>query len=423
MVSTMRSIASLLLSYGLLLMANGLFGTLLGVRAKIEDFSTDVIGVVMASYFLGLLLGARFAVRAVISVGHIRAFAAFASVMSVSALMHVLLTDPIAWSVLRLFSGFCMAGMIMVTESWLNERATNTTRGQILSIYMITNYFAAGCGQFLLPLADPAKFQLFSVASILFSLALVPVLLTQATAPKPVEPMPLELGKLYRTSPLGVIGVCAAGLVNATFYGLGPVFARSEGLSLTQTSAFMASVILGGLVLQWPVGRLSDRIDRRWVLVGVSFGTLLACIGIVLATRFADIWLFAIGAVYGGFSFTVYSICAAHANDFSEPGNLVQTASGLLIAYGCGAVAGPIIAANAMSVFGPPGMFAFSAVVSAMLAFFAFYRMRRRATKRRAERKPFVPTPAAQHLSRELTTRMRDQLDRDLAQMSTTKRY
>ncbi|MDX1434536.1 MAG: MFS transporter, partial [Gammaproteobacteria bacterium] len=295
MLATLRAVFSLLLSYGLLLLANGLFNTLLSVRSQIEGFATEVVGLIMAAYFFGLLMGARYAVQVVANVGHIRAFAAFASVMSVAALVHVLWVDPLVWAVLRCASGFCMAGMIMVTESWLNERSTNQTRGQVLAFYMITNYFSAGCGQFLLTAADPARFQLFSIASIIFSLALVPVLLTRASAPKPAPRERLRIGELWRTSPLGLTGAFCAGLVNASFFGLGPIFATGEGLDLAQTSTFMASVIFGGLLLQIPVGRLSDSVDRRTVLAGVALLTSVACLAIVFAHGRGSYWLYSIG--------------------------------------------------------------------------------------------------------------------------------
>ena len=421
LLRTLKSVASLLLSYGFLLLANGLFGTLLGVRTQIEGFSTEIVGVIMAGYFIGLLAGARFAVRVVAAVGHIRAFAAFASVMSISALAHVLLIDPIAWFMLRFMAGFCMAGMIMVTESWLNERATNQSRGQVLALYMITNYFAAGCGQYLLPLADPSQFQLFSVASIIFSLALVPVLLTRATAPMPVQPERIKIAELYRVSPFGFIGAFCAGMVNSTFYGMAPVFAHGIGLSLGETSTFMASVIFGGLLLQWPIGRLSDRIDRRKILIGVALATSIACLGIVLAADEAHALLFVAGAAYGGLSFTVYSLSAAHANDFSEPERLVQTAGGLLIAYGIGASGGPIVAAGLMGQIGPTGMFWYSAFITGTLGIFGLYRMRRRAAKPSDKRGSFVALPDAQLSSEELYTTARDQMDRDLARMSATR--
>lgn len=418
MLSTLKSVASLLLSYGLLLVANGLYATLLGVRATIEGFSTEVVGLIMACYFAGLLLGGLYAVRVVASVGHIRAFAAFASIMSTSALVHALWVDPVAWGVLRLLAGFCMAGMIMVTESWLNERAPNQMRGQVLAFYMITNYFSAGCGQFLLPLADPAKFHLFSVASIVFSLALVPVLLTRAQAPKPTSPTRMKLRALCAISPLGIAGVFCGALINAAFYAMGPVFARGTGLASDQISMFMASAIMGGLVLQWPLGRLSDRIDRRWVLIGATLMTSMACLAIVwFAVRGYHWGLFLSAMVYGSFAFTVYSLSAAHINDFAESDKVVQVASGLLIIYGVGASLSPISAAFVMGQLGPKGLFLYSAVISGGLGLFALYRMHRRAAKRKEERVPFVVVPAAQFTSEKLYTSARDQMDRDLTRV------
>lgn len=422
MLVTIRSVFSLLSSYGLLLLANGMFGTLLGVRSQIEGFETQVVGVIMAAYFLGLLLGALRAANVVSAVGHIRAFAAFASVMSITALVHVMVVEPLVWCGLRFVSGFCMAGMVVVTESWLNARSTNRTRGQVMALYMVTNYFAAGCGQFLLTVANPARFQLFSVASIVFSLALVPVLLTKATAPNPPRRDPLNLRELWRTSPLGLIGSFCAGLVNASFFSLAPVFALGLGLSVASTSTFMASVIFGGLLLQYPVGHLSDRIDRRTVLAMVGLATSAACVATVLVSETNVRWIYLTGVIYGGLSFTVYSLCAAHANDFASPERLVHTASGLLTAYGLGAFLGPIIASSCMTWVGPPGLFVWSAVVSGFLGSFAVYRMRRRGAPDKDERSRVITLPGGQFTSGQLYANMRNAMDRDLAQMSGRRR-
>lgn len=402
MLSTLLSIRALLLSYGLLLMANGLFSTLLGVRTTIESFSTEVTGMIMGSYFLGLLLGARYAVAVVARVGHIRSFAAFASVMSITALTHAIVIDPVSWGLMRVGSGFCMAGMVMVTESWLNERASNETRGQVLSIYMTTNYAAAGCGQFLLPLADPADFHLFSLTSIVYSLALVPVLLTLSKAPRPAQPHPVNLRKLYRISPLGLIGALCAGMINAMFYGMGPVFTREIGLPLTGTSLFMASVILGGLVLQWPIGKLSDRIDRRYILAGVSFATAIAAVSILAFATAPSMGLYVAGAVYGSLSFTVYSLSAAHTNDFADPEELIQVASALLVAYGIGAISGPVVSAFMMGQIGPNGLFGLSALIAAALGVYALHRSRTRSTKPAEDKAPFVPKPGTQYTSEQI---------------------
>ena len=415
---TLSSVAALLSSYGLLLLANGLFGTLIGLRTKLESFPTIVVGLIVGAYFLGLLAGGVQAVRVVAAVGHIRAFAAFASIMSVSALGIVLLIDPVAWAVMRFIGGLCMAGMIVVTESWLNERCTNRTRGQVMSFYMITNYLAAGCGQFILPLGDPAGYELFCVASIIYSLALVPVLLTRASAPKPSAPERASMSELWRVSPLGLLGALTAGIVNSNYYGLAPVFSHDTGLTVSETSLFMGSGIFAGLLLQWPMGWLSDRIDRRTVLAGMVLGASMASLGVGLTAGGEFSAMIVLVIAYGGLSFTVYSLCAAHANDFAPPDKLVQTASGLLIAYGLGASVGPVLTSGLMELFGAVTLFMVNAAVYGTLGMFALYRMYRRAPKPKAQLRPMVALPGGQFTSGQLYASMQDQIDRDLAQMT-----
>ena len=376
MWSTIKSVASLLSSYGLLMLANAMFSTLLGLRSKLEGFSTEVTGVIMAGFFFGMLLGAIYAVRVVASAGHIRAFAAFASIMSVSVLAHVLIIDAIAWFFLRAIAGFCMAGMVMIVESWLNERSTNTNRGRVLSLYMMTNYLGGGVGQFLLTVANPDSFQLFSIASIIFSVALVPILLTRATAPKPSVPERMKFSGLFKISPVGVVGTLIAGMTNASFNSMGPIFAASIGLTITQISTFMASILLGGMLLQFPVGRLSDRFDRRGTLIISALLTALGAAGIIWASdQSSVIILFAIGAIYGGFCYTVYPLSSAQVNDMADQDRLVQVSAGLLLAYGTGASIGPIIASQIMGVMGPAGLFYFIAAGAVFLALFALLRI------------------------------------------------
>ncbi len=390
MWETIRSIASLLLSYGLLLLANGLFGTLLGLRSKLEGFSTETTGIIMAGYFLGLLLGAIYAVRVVAAVGHIRSFAVFASIMSVAVLAHLLRIDPITWLVLRIVAGFCTAGMVMVAESWIHGRATNQNRGRVLSLYMVTNYLGAGLGQFLLIVASPAEFQLFVIASIIFSLALVPILLTRASSPKPISPQRMRFRDLFAVSPVGVLGTIAAGLINASLNGLGPIYAADRGLSVAQVSTFMGSIILGGMVLQFPIGRLSDRLDRRTILILVALATSACAFGIVWATREASWQILFLAPLYGGFAFTIYPLSSAQVNDRADPDRLVQISAGLLIAYGIGAIAGPIVASQIMGRVGPQGLFLFIAIVAFSLALFTVLRMVIRP-RDRARKASFLP--------------------------------
>ena len=399
MFKTLVTLGSILFSYGLLLLANGLFASLLGVRTQVEGFSANLTGFVVAAYFSGLLLGGLFAARVVTRVGHIRSFAAFASLMSASALMHPIFVDGYAWMGFRMVAGFCMAGMIMVTESWLNESATNKTRGKILSIYMITNYFAAGCGNFLLTVGDPSEFELFSLASIIFSLSLVPVLLTRAKAPAPVHAERMHVWELYRIAPLGVVGVFCCGLVNASINGLGSVFATNVGFDNQQLATFMAVMVMSGLILQWPVGLLSDRIGRGPLLMYIPLVVALAAAWQVYADGFIAVL---VGAGFlGAFVFTLYSLAAATANDRVTSTQRVQVAGALLITYGAGAVIGPIVAGQFMSLLGPQGLFFYIAMIELVLCSFSILTRKQRVGSP-DKRKPFVVVPSTQATSNQL---------------------
>lgn len=412
MIETFKSVASLLLGYALMIVANALFNTLLGIRMELEAFGATVTGLVMSAYFLGLLLGARSVSRLIARVGHIRCFGLFASLVSITALIHILWVDPWVWGVMRMLSGYCMAGMITITESWLNARTDNQHRGQVLSWYMITNYAAAGLGQFLLPLADPGEFALFCVISILFSAALVPIMTTRASAPKPSPPARVSIAYLYRLAPLACIGAMGAGMMNAGFFSLAPVFTQRIGLSLNETSLFMATTVLSGMLLQWPLGRLSDRMGRANVLGAVTIGVGIACAGIALLSSVAGGWLFAMSALYGSTVFTVYSISSAQANDLSGPENLVMTAGALLIAYGMGAILGPMVGGVAMRTIGPEALFGVNGIIALSIALYAF---RKSAPVSRARALgAFLPAPSSQYSSGLLYRRVRDQIDRDM---------
>jgi MFS family permease len=378
MWTTIRSLFSLLLSYGMLMMGNSMISILLGIRSKLEGFSTEVTGFIMSGFFVGMLVGALFAVRVVSSVGHIRAFAAFASIMSVAVLAHVLYLDPIVWFLLRIVTGFCMAGMVMVVESWVNERSINKMRGQILSLYMITNYLCAGLGQLTMMIGNPAQFQLFVFASMIYSLALVPILLTRASAPKPTSPKRMNIQNLFSISPVGVFGMICAGMANSSLISMGAVFARESGLSVAQISLFMAVAILAGMVLQYPIGRFSDKFDRRLVLVISALASGFAAIAVIWATGQTMVILIIAIALYGGFSYTIYPLCSSQVNDLADPKLLVQVAAGLLIAYGVGASIGPILTAYSMVLYGPNGFFLFLIFINSVLIIFTIIRILQR---------------------------------------------
>ena len=411
MWTTIKSISALLLSYGMLLLGNGMISTLLGLRSRLEGFSTEMTGFIMSGFFVGMLTGAIFAVRVVSAVGHIRAFAAFASIMSVAVLAHVLYVEPIVWFALRFVAGFCMAGMVMVVESWVNERATNRMRGQVLSLYMITNYLGAGLGQFMMLVGDPAQFHLFIVASMVYSFALVPILLTQASAPKPTSPRRMKIRKLFAISPVGVFGTVCAGMANSSLNGMGAVFAKEVGLSVAEVSAFMATAILGGMVLQFPIGRLSDKFDRRTVLMIASLGTGLAAFAVIWATNQSTGILIFTAAIYGGFCFTIYPLSASQVNDLADPDQLVQVAAGLLIAYGFGASIGPVMAAQSMALFGSSGFFMFIIGINCMLIVFTVIRISQRQSGDESKAR-FMPLGGVGVSSKQLYTAALDNAGR-----------
>lgn len=420
MRETLKSVFALLLSFGLLQVANGLLSTVLGIRSDIESFDTAVIGVVMGSFFFGILLGAQYAIGVVARVGHIRAFGIFASVISISALAHVLHINVFTWILLRMMAGFCIAGMVMVTESWINERAENQFRGRILSLYMITNYAAAGTGQLLLPLADPAGYKMFSLASIVFSLALVPVLLTRAPTPDLPGRIQTSLREVFATSPLGMVGSICAGMLGATTYGLSPVFSRQIGLSLGETSLFMGALVLGGLLLQWPLGHLSDRLDRRTVLMGTAFATALAAGAIAFSAEKGLVFLIPSALLFGALSFTLYSLSAAQANDLAAPGTMIQTARALLVAYSLGAIAGPVLGGQVMSFLPPEFLYVYCGVIALVLGGYTGFRKRIRLAGERKRR--FIPKPESVYSSEVLYSAVRNQMDRDIARMAGGRR-
>ncbi len=392
MVATIAPLTALLLSVAILLMGNGLQGTLLPVRAQLEFYTSFDIGVLGSSYFLGFAVGCYFGPHVVRRVGHIRTFTAMVSLASSVALAHALVLSPFLWWPLRATTGFCFAVLYMVIESWLNEKADNENRGVVFSIYTIINLTVITIGQMMLTLGSPTAFPLFAVASILVSLAALPVALTTAPAPGPVATVKVRIRYLYRLSPVGFVGALAVGLANGSFWSLGPVFAQSNifVVGTTAVALFMSIAVIAGAAGQWPLGWASDRWDRRKVIIFACLGAGLAGVGMSVFAQRWDDGMFVFAFIFGAFAFPIYSICAAHMNDFVEKDGFVEASSGLLLLYGAGAVLGPLIASSAMGFFGSVGLFGFTAVVHGALAGFALYRMRRRERPAEAERAHFV---------------------------------
>lgn len=405
-MSTYRSIIALLSSYGILLIANGSFGTLVSLRTKSEAFPDSVIGVVLSGYFAGLLLSSFYAVRVVAHIGHIRAFASFASIASTVALAHLLWVDPAFWGFLRVVSGFCMGGMIVVTEGWLNERASNKNRGSILSLYMITTYACVGSAQLLMMLANPDGFKLFVIISILYSFALIPILMTQSQAPAPVQRRLPNIKRLFKTSPVGMIGSFVVGIVNGIFYALTPIYAMGLGLSIHQTAIFIALAASSGMLLQLPLGKISDKVDRRWVIVFSALMTSIACYLLFYADASNKLHLYLSAIFYGSVAFSINPICGAHVNDLSPPDERTQTASGLLMFYGVGAVIGPLVAGFVLS-HGAQYIFALSGSVVFSFAVYTLIRLNIKPRHNQVKKhfKPFTVQSPARRLGFESSTK------------------
>jgi MFS family permease len=388
------SIASLLLAAAILLAGNGLQGTLLAVRANMEGFPTALIGVLMSAYFAGFILGCRFNPAFIKSVGHIRTFVALASIASAATLFHPLVINVAVWAVLRSVTGFCFAGLIMIIESWINERANNSNRGQILSVYRVIDLSATMAGNALLATADPAEFQLFAAVSIFMSIALVPVALTRSDAPRPILTARLNIRRLFKASPVAAVGAPMVGLANASFWGVGAVYAQQLGYDREAIAGFISAVIIGAALLQWPLGLLSDRVDRRAVMLASSLAGIACSIALSQFGGLGPTYLLSFGALFGAFIIPMFGLTAAHANDLAEPGTAVETNGGLLLLHGSGSVVGATLGAIVMGKFGPPALFLYIACVYSAFAVFCLYRMTRRADIEASRKTPFAPGPS-----------------------------
>lgn len=408
MTASLAPIAALLASVAILVMGNGVQGILLPLRADSAGFSPTAIGIMGGAYFGGFILGCLMGSRLVRRVGHIRTYVAMSAVATAVVLLHSLIVDAYAWWPLRAITGFAFAVLAMTIESWLNERATNRNRGRIMSVYTMLNLTVITVGQQLVNLYSPAGFPLFALAAILISLAAVPIALTVAPAPAPPGNVRLRLPYLYRLSPVAFVSALAVGLANGAFWSLGPLFAIKQGGSVQDATLFMSTAVLGGAALQWPLGRLSDRIDRRKVIVGSASCAAVAALAIAIFSHGFDMSDLIFVALFGGFAMPVYALSVAHMNDFVAPDAFVESSSGLLLVYGVGAVIGPICASLAMQGAGTYTLFVFIAAIYAVTATVALLRMRVRRRPAPESLEPFVATPGTSPAVFELDPRSPD---------------
>ncbi|MCU0756819.1 MAG: MFS transporter [Xanthomonadales bacterium] len=377
MLTSLRPIAALLLAVLLLISGSGLLGTLLAVRGNLLGISDAMMGVVMSAYFVGFLVGTWTGPPLIRRVGHIRAFAIGAALATAAALGHALTDSPWMWAALRMLSGLALVTLYTVIESWLNADAPPSHRGQVFAVYMGANLLALAIGQQLLLVAPIGGFELFTLVALLSCLALVPVAWTRQPQPQLSEPRPYGVLKLWRSAPSAAVGAALSGVVMGSFWGLGPVAAARIGLEPSAIAGFMTAAIVGGAALQWPMGRWSDRNDRRRVLAITSLGAALLAVLLLFALQWPPLRLTLIFA-YGGLAFALYPIAVAHMMDRLDSADMLGASASFLLLYGVGAAVGPVLAGQAMAAFGPGALFAGFACTLLMLGAFVFRRLQLR---------------------------------------------
>lgn len=395
MIRQILPISALLLGSFFLFLAGGINSLILPVRGSAEGFTALSLGLLGTGWALGYVSGCLFTARLVQRVGHIRAFSVMASVAGIVILAQLLLLSPQTWIPLRAAQGFCFAGAAMIVESWLSERAEASNRGRIFGIYTMVNLAGSTAGQLLLTLGDTKGFFFFVLGAMFYSLALIPTAASSTQSPKPLVSVRLDVPALWRNSPLAVVGAAMVGVSNASFGTLAAVYGDRVGLSINSIAFFSSLPILIGAISQIPVGYLSDRLDRRLVLIGVLFLALLADAGFVLVQPEGR-WLnLALAGVFGAAIFSVYPIIVAHANDHAGESNFIQISGGLLLVYGIGSIAGPLLAGWGMSYVGPMGLFLTTAFAHIVTIGYAGWRIRRREAPPTPAKSDFVPVPTA----------------------------
>lgn len=398
MKNTLAPVAALLIGVAILLTGQGLLGTLLPVRAGLEEFSTLAIGIMGAGYFLGFTFGCVKGGELVKRVGHVRVFAAMTALASATPLVHGLVINPWLWTFFRLLTGFCLAVLYVVIESWLNERASNENRGVIFSTYVMITLTMLAAGQMMTLMYAPGDLQLFAITSVLVSLAAIPVVLSTSPTPELPQTVDVDLGRLLRISRSGSFGCLAAGLANGAFWALAPVFTSDVSADTSLAAWFMSSAVVGGALAQWPMGLLSDVIGRRKVLtIAAGSATVIGAFTFMFAASTNFVGINLLGAAWGFAAFPVYGLAVAHANDFAEADDYVMVSSGLLLMYGGGAVAGPFLASALMTISGGEMMYAFTAAIHLVLAVYVLNRIFRRDSAPSANHIPYGDALASAH--------------------------
>ena len=392
MFTVLRNTWALFFGFGIICIGHGLQGSLIGVRSVLEGFSFIATGLIIAGYYTGFLTGSALIPIFLKRVGHIRVFAALASLASIAILLHSIFLDPYSWFVIRIFSGISLSGIYIIMESWLNEKSTNQTRGQLLSIYMIITFVFLGLGQLFLNISDPLKVDLFILVSVLLSFALLPILLSTTEQPNTTNTKSFSISDFYAVSPLGFVGAFFTGLAHSVVFGYGAVYATAKGLSVLEVSIFMIIITSFGALSQWPIGYLSDKMDRRIILIGVTFAASGLCVLIVGSSYISLTLFFILTALYSCVSLPMYSLAIAHTNDFLEQNEIVAASSAFVRLIGIGSILGPLLVSGIMSLTGPNGFHIYLILVHALLGLFGLYRITKRAIPSNSESQ-YVPLP------------------------------
>ncbi|MEM7441001.1 MAG: MFS transporter, partial [Pseudomonadota bacterium] len=368
---------ALFLGMFLLMLGNGVQGTLLGIRGAHEGFSAGTMSVIMAGYFVGFLGGSQITPRLIRRVGHVRVFAALASFVSAALILYAFAPYQIAWFALRVVVGFCFSGIYVTAESWLNDSVENETRGQALSAYLIVQMMGIVAAQYLLTLADPNGYQLFVIISVAVSLSFAPILLSVSPAPIFQTTKRMSFGQLFHSSPLGFMGMFFLGGIFSALFGMTAVYGTEVGLSVAQISTFVAAIYLGGMLCQFPIGWASDRMDRRLLIIAVTVvGSAVCVLAYFAAGSFVVLLITAF--FIGGTSNPLYSLLLAYTNDYLDHDDMAAASGGLIFVNGVGAIAGPLVVGWLMGNFGPSSFFLFVCALMAVIAVYAFFRMFRR---------------------------------------------
>ena len=407
---------ALFTGFGIIIISHGFQGNLLGIRSVIENFSFIATGTMMSGYFIGFFIGATMVPKLVTKVGHIRVFAAFASMASLSSLIHVVFVDPYVWILARFLTGFSMIGIFIIVESWLNDRANNKTRGKVLSLYMLITYVGMALGNFLLNISDPKYYEPFILISLLFSVALIPILLTKRKPPKFKKTSSIDIKELFKISPFGSFSMICTGFIFAPIFSLLSVYAATMKLTILETSLLLAGVMLAGALFQWPIGSLSDKYDRRKIIIGSSILAVFFSIAAIFvsgmgnsipnlfiesavsfnyfSTAMDKTKLFIFIILLSGVTLPLFSLNLALVNDYIPKEKFVAAGGGLNIIFGLGAMGGPIMCSTLMRILGPNGFFIHLLIFLIAIAVFGFYRLSQRQVENNPE-STFTPLPTS----------------------------